>query len=68
LEDEEGSEEHKLIQIAQAIHKNQPVTITIQGKFQGNQDREWEVQSQRGYAGLPPTDVMSIFEAALFEI
>jgi hypothetical protein len=34
-EDEEGSDDHKLVQIAQAIHKGQPVVIALRGQFKG---------------------------------
>jgi hypothetical protein len=45
-EDEEGQDVHKLTQIAQAIHQNQPVTIAIQGQFQGMEERDSEVLFQ----------------------
>jgi hypothetical protein len=67
-EDGKDSDEQKLIQIAQAIHKGQPVIIAIQGKFQGNQVREWEVLFQNYHIGQVPADVMEVFQTALLEI
>jgi hypothetical protein len=68
LEDEEGSDVHKLIQIAQAIHKNQLVTISIQGRFRGNQGRELEVLLQKDDTGPAPENFIEVFQETLLEI
>jgi hypothetical protein len=67
-EDEERETWHKLVQIAQAIHKGQRVTISIQGQLQGHQDRMWEVLFQKNHSGPVPSSTMEVFQAALLEI
>jgi hypothetical protein len=68
LEDEPGSDDHNMVQIAQAIHKNQPVTVSVRGKFQGNQDKDWEDLFEKILDGLPPTDLMEVSRRAMVEI
>jgi hypothetical protein len=67
-EDLEDSDDHKLVQFAQAIHKEQPVIIAIRGQFKGYQDQEIEVLFQRDYEGPPPTDILEPWAAAMQEI
>jgi hypothetical protein len=64
----EGSDEHKLIQIAQTIHKAQPVTIAIRGQFKGFQGEEVEIVFQRDHEGPPPTDLREPWAVAMSEI
>jgi hypothetical protein len=66
-EDKEGEDTHKLCQIAQAIHKGQPVTISIRGQFQGYQ-KDSEVLFQRDHKGAAPTDILDPMKIALLEI
>jgi hypothetical protein len=61
-EDIPGSDDHKLIQIVQTIYKNQPVTISIRGKFQGNQDKEWGFYSRGIIRGCPLQTSWRFFE------
>jgi hypothetical protein len=67
-EDVEGSDEHKVIQIAQAIHKAQPVTIAIRGQLKGFQEEEVEILFQRDHEGPPPTDLREPWALAMSKI
>jgi hypothetical protein len=67
-EDGEGEDTRKLTQIAQAIHKGQPVTIAIRGQFQGLQQSDSEVLFQRDHKGTAPADILEPFRLAIQEI
>jgi hypothetical protein len=64
-EDLEDSDDHKLVQFAQAIHKGQPVIIAVRGQFKGYQDQEIEVLFQRDHQGAPPSDILEPWVTAM---
>jgi hypothetical protein len=67
-EDEEGPDDHKLAQIAQAIHRGQPVIIAIRGQWKGYDDQQVEILFQRDHQGLPPADIYEPWVTAMGEI
>jgi hypothetical protein len=67
-QDEEGGDTHKLCQIAQAIHRGQPVTVTIRCQFRGYQQKGSVVLFLRDHKGAAPAKIMDLLETALQEI
>jgi hypothetical protein len=67
-EDEPGEDRHKLIQIAQAVHKGRPVTVTVRGQFQGYQQKGSVVLFQRDHKGAAPAKIRELLTTALQEI
>jgi hypothetical protein len=61
-------EEHRLTQIAQAIHRHEPVMVHIRGHFKGDKDEEAICEFRRPHVGPPPTSLKDLFKAAFREI
>jgi hypothetical protein len=63
-----GDDSHKLIQIAQATHKQEPVTVCLKGRFKGYQNVESIAHFHRDHVGLAPTTLQDLFQTAFGEI
>jgi hypothetical protein len=66
--DQPGSDAHKLTQIAQAIHKQEPVTFCLKGHFRGDKNEEAVYHFQRDHVGRPPATLQELFHSAFDEI
>jgi hypothetical protein len=64
-EDEEGTDAHKLVQIAQAIHKAQPVTVANRGQFKGFQGEQVEIVFQRDHVDPAPDDLRELWREGM---
>jgi hypothetical protein len=67
-EDQPGSEDHRLTQIAQAIRNRDSVTVCLRGCFRGYEAADSEVRFQRDHTGAPPASLRRIFQNAFDEI
>jgi hypothetical protein len=59
---------HKLVQIAQAIHKQASVTVCLKWHFKGFQGQESVVLFKRNHGGPPPVSMQELFQKAFNEI
>jgi hypothetical protein len=67
-EDQPGYDDHKLVQIAHAIHKQESVTVCLKGHFKGYENEESVCHFQREHVGPPPSSLEDLFQAAFNEI
>jgi hypothetical protein len=67
-EDAEDLHGHKLIQLAQAVHKGQPILIAIRGQYKGYEGQEVEILFQKFHEGPAPDDLRETWEHAMAEI
>jgi hypothetical protein len=66
--DASNEDTHKLTQIAQALHNEQPVTICLKGSFRGYQNQSSTVRFERDHVGKAPADIFEPFHQAVAEI
>jgi hypothetical protein len=58
----------KLVQIAQAIYRQEPVTVCLKGHFKGSQNVETVVHFQRDHTSGTPNSLQELFQEAFQEI
>jgi hypothetical protein len=63
-----GGDTHKLVQITQAIHKQEPVTVCLKGVFKGYQNVDSITHFQRDHVGPTPSSLHELFEKVFQEI
>jgi hypothetical protein len=61
-------EDHRLIQIAKAMYKQEDVTVVIRGHFQGYEDMECQVEFRQRYTGNAPSSRQQLFEITFIKI